>query len=91
MAILKIARMGHPVLGWRADEVADPAAPDVAALIANMFDTMVDAEGLGLAAPQVHESKRVVLFRTPGAADGADDAEWSGSADRSSPTMAPSS
>lgn len=90
MAILKIARMGHPVLHRRADEVADPAAPDIAALIASMFETMLDADGLGLAAPQVHEGKRVVLFRTPGAADdtaddpgddtgdGAEDTEWSG-------------
>jgi peptide deformylase len=79
MAILKIARMGHPVLHRRADEVADPAAPDLAALIDDMFETMVDADGLGLAAPQVHENKRVVIFRTPdAAAEGSDDAEWSG-------------
>ncbi len=66
MAILKIARMGHPALRRPAEEVADPVAPEIAALIVDMFDTMIDARGLGLAAPQVHVSKRVVMFRTPG-------------------------
>jgi peptide deformylase len=65
MAILKIARMGHPVLRQRAEPVADPAAPSVARLVADMVDTMVDAEGIGLAAPQVHVSQRIVVFHVP--------------------------
>jgi peptide deformylase len=78
MAILKIARMGHPVLKARAAEIEDPGAPEVAALIADMLETMADAEGLGLAAPQVHVSKRLVIFRIPPSGtedDDRDDAE----------------
>ncbi len=65
MAILKIARMGHPVLGRPALPVDDPAAPAIAHLIEDMLDTLVDAKGAGLAAPQVHVPLRLVLFRVP--------------------------
>ena len=74
MAILKIARMGHPVLLQRAEPVADPTDPVIARLIADMIETMEDAEGAGLAAPQVHVSLRLFVYRVPearssGAAD----------------------
>lgn len=62
MAILKIARMGHPVLARRADPVADPRAPEIKRLVADMIETMQDANGAGLAAPQVHVPLRVVVF-----------------------------
>ena len=65
MAILKIARMGHPVLKRRADDVADPTAADVRRLVADMLDTLRDAEGAGLAAPQVHVPVRLVIFQIP--------------------------
>jgi peptide deformylase len=65
MAILKIARMGHPVLRGVAAEVADPTAPEVKRLVADMAETLVDVAGAGLAAPQVHVPLRVVLFRVP--------------------------
>ncbi len=79
MAILKIARMGHPALRQRAAEVADPAAPGIAALVADMVDTMADADGLGLAAPQVHVDQRVVIFHAPRDDDEADEEEeWTG-------------
>ena len=65
MAILKIARMGNPVLRRRADPVADPAAPAVRALVEDMLETMEDANGAGLAAPQVHVPLRVVVFHVP--------------------------
>lgn len=65
MAILKIARMGHPVLRRVADPVPDPADPLVRRLAADMAETMVDAGGVGLAAPQVHESVRLIVFRLP--------------------------
>ena len=54
--------MGHPVLRRRADVVADPAAAEIRQLVADMIETMADADGAGLAAPQVHVSKRVVIF-----------------------------
>jgi peptide deformylase len=65
MAILKIARMGHPVLDRKADSVADPTDPAIARLIADMVETMTDAGGVGLAAPQVHVPLRVVVFFVP--------------------------
>ena len=65
MAILKIARMGHPVLSRPADPVADPTDPDIQRLIGDMLETLEDISGLGLAAPQVHAAKRVVIFHLP--------------------------
>jgi peptide deformylase len=62
MAILKIARMGHPVLVHPAQPIDDPSAEPVQRLIADMTETMFDAEGIGLAAPQVHRSLRLILF-----------------------------
>jgi len=63
MAILKIARMGHPVLLQRAAEVADPTSAEVRRLVADMIETMEDANGAGLAAPQVHVPLRLFVFR----------------------------
>jgi peptide deformylase len=65
MAILKIARMGHPVLRRVADPVADPTDPEIQRLILDMAETMEDASGAGLAAPQVHAAKRIILFVVP--------------------------
>lgn len=65
MAILKIARMGHPVLRRKAAPVADPAAPEIRRLLIDMAETLADIGGAGLAAPQVHVSQRVVIFRVP--------------------------
>lgn len=62
MAILKIARMGHPVLRHKAEPVADPTAPEVRQLVSDMIETMKDAGGTGLAAPQVHVAARVVVY-----------------------------
>ncbi|MBI1208358.1 MAG: peptide deformylase [Azospirillum sp.] len=70
MSLLKIARMGHPVLRRAAAEVADPAAPDIQCLVADMMATMIDAPGVGLAAPQVHVGRRVIVFRVPGGRGG---------------------
>jgi peptide deformylase len=65
MAILKIARMGNPVLIRRCDPVPDPRAPEIRRLVADMFETMEDAPGVGLAAPQVHVPLRLFVFRIP--------------------------
>lgn len=65
MAILKIARMGHPVLAEKARDVPDPTAPEIRRLIADMVETMIDANGAGLAAPQVHVPLRLVVFQAP--------------------------
>ncbi|MFT8472072.1 peptide deformylase [Acetobacter persici] len=74
MAILKIARMGHPVLLRRAEDVADVTAPEITSLIQDMMETLKDAGGVGLAAPQVHVSKRVFLYFVPESrSEGEDD------------------
>jgi len=72
MAILKIARMGHPVLDRVAAPVADPTAPEIRRLVADLAETLEDIGGQGLAAPQVHVSLRVVVLRVPGEAAGAE-------------------
>jgi peptide deformylase len=65
MAILKIARMGHPVLALPAQLVSDPKSPEIRSLVNDMVETMMDANGAGLAAPQVHVPLRVVVFQAP--------------------------
>ena len=76
MAILKIARMGHPVLLQRCAPVADPGAPDIRRLVRDMLETMDDAGGAGLAAPQVHVPLRLFVYRVSDtrAGDDPDDA-----------------
>jgi peptide deformylase len=65
MAILKIARMGHPILLQRAGEVADPAAPEIQRLIRDMAETLEDAGGVGLAGPQVYNALRLFIYLVP--------------------------
>ena len=72
MAILKIARMGHPVLLQKCEPVADPGAPEIRRLVADMIETMEDAPGAGLAAPQVHVPLRLFVFRVPRRAPASD-------------------
>lgn len=63
MSILKVARMGHPVLRAKARPVdkADLKTPAVQQFIDSMIDTMHEYSGVGLAAPQVHESLRLFV------------------------------
>ena len=63
MSILKVARMGHPVLRTRTKPI-DPSAiksPALQQLIDDMFQTMREYQGVGLAAPQVHETLRLFV------------------------------
>jgi len=78
MAILKIARMGHPVLKASAAPVEDPTAPEIATLVENMIETMIDASGTGLAAPQVHVPLRLVIFKVYPGRDPSEDGEDKG-------------
>ena len=75
MAILKIARMGHPVLKQVAAPVGDPKSAEIGRLIENMIDTLADAAGAGLAAPQVHVPLRLVMFHVPAARACEEDGE----------------
>jgi len=70
MAILKIARMGHPILLAKANKVADPSVPEIQNLLADMADTLADAGGVGLAAPQVHIPLRLFIFHVPASRSG---------------------
>jgi len=72
MSVLKIARMGHPVLLQRAEKVPDPTAPDISRLVADMIETMLDAPGIGLAAPQIHVPLRLFVLHLPAERSGAE-------------------
>ena len=74
MAILKIARMGHPVLRSPAEEIADPTSREIRRLVEDMLETLFDADGAGLAAPQVHVPRRLVIFKVPPERAGEDGA-----------------
>jgi peptide deformylase len=64
MAIRKIARLGHPVLRTLAAEVPVNLiqSEDIQRIISDMHETVLDADGAGLAAPQVFVSKQIVLL-----------------------------
>jgi peptide deformylase len=63
MAILKVARLGHPVLRTKALPVPVPeiGSPRIQHLIDDLFETMREYQGIGLAAPQVHVSARIFV------------------------------
>ena len=63
MSILKVARMGHPVLRQKARPLdrQELKRPAVQQFIDDMIETMHEYSGVGLAAPQVHESLRVFV------------------------------
>src|SRR5580765_728004 len=63
MAVLRIAKMGNPVLLRKSEPVADPAAPEIRRLVADMQETLEDIGASGLAANQVFVGKRVVVYR----------------------------
>ena len=67
MAIHEILHMGHPVLRQVAEkvspkEILDPSMKD---LISNMAETMKEKQGIGLAAPQIGVSKKIVVIKVP--------------------------
>jgi peptide deformylase len=63
MSILKVARMGHPVLRAKARAIdrGEIRSTGVQKLIDDMIETMVEYHGVGLAAPQVHEGVRLFV------------------------------
>jgi len=68
MSILKVARIAHPVLRSPAKPVPREAFRDTLfqKLIDDMRQTMYEYEGVGLAAPQVHEGLRLAVIEVPG-------------------------
>lgn len=63
MSILKVARMGHPVLRTKARAIdkAEIKMPGLQAFVDDMIETMQEYSGIGLAAPQVHHSLRIFV------------------------------
>jgi peptide deformylase len=64
MAIRKVARMGHPVLRLKARELSkeEIRSPATKQLVQDLFETMEEYGGIGIAAPQVHESLAVAII-----------------------------
>jgi peptide deformylase len=68
MSILKVCRLGHPVLRMQSQPVSPEtlATPPIQKLIDDMMHTMVEYYGVGLAAPQVHESLAIAVIESKG-------------------------
>jgi peptide deformylase len=64
VALLKIARLGHPVIRKGAESVGreELRNREIQRFIDDMIDTMRDADGVGIAAPQVHVAKEIVVI-----------------------------
>ena len=75
MSILKVARMGHPVLRAKAQPIDpnDIKSPRIQQLIDDMLETMNEYHGVGLAAPQVHERLRLFVAGFPSKGRDAED------------------
>ena len=69
--ILPIVAYGDPVLRKKGDEI-DEDYPDLEKLIENMFETMYDAHGVGLAAPQIGLPIRLFIVDAAPFAEGED-------------------
>jgi len=61
MAILKVRRYGDPTLRRRADSVGE-ITPETRRIVADMMETMYDEAGIGLAAPQIGVSVRLIVI-----------------------------
>jgi len=62
VAILKVAKLGSPVLRVLADPVEAIRDPEIQRLIDDMIETMRDSHSVALAAPQVHRSLQIVTI-----------------------------
>jgi len=84
MSILKVARMGHPVLREKARKVepSEIKSPAFQKLVDDMIETMKEYDGIGLAAPQVHEAVRLMVV-------GIEDGEGEGRRIRVLPVINP--
>lgn len=65
MSAKSIVRAGDPVLRRVAVPVADPTAPEIRDLVREMEASLAEAGGIGLAAPQIGISQRVILISVP--------------------------
>lgn len=65
MEIRPIIRMGNPILRLKANAVEPEHADSLTTIIPDMIATMRDAGGVGLAAPQIGISLRLMVFEVP--------------------------
>jgi peptide deformylase len=74
MSVLKVARIGHPVVRAPARDLTpkEIRSPEIQRLIDDMRRTMYEYDGVGLAAPQVHESLRLAVLEVPGSDERGD-------------------
>lgn len=69
MMLLKIRKYGDPVLETRCEPVTEFGTDELKQLVENMFETMYANKGVGLAAPQVGELKRLTVVDPSGGED----------------------
>ena len=64
MSILKVARLGHPILREKARDLTkeEIGSDEIQRLISDMIETMGEYGGIGLAAPQVHHPIRLAII-----------------------------
>jgi peptide deformylase len=62
MTVRRVLKMGDPLLYKKSESIAHFNTPELDSLVADMFDTMTELNGAGLAAPQIGVSQRVVIF-----------------------------
>jgi peptide deformylase len=75
VAILKVGRIGHPVVRSAAQPVPEAAirSKDVQRLIDDMIETMHEYDGVGLAAPQIHVGLRLAVLEVPAGDERSED------------------
>ena len=65
VSILKIAKIGHPILLKKTKEVKEIGSDNIKKIVYDMSETLLDTNGAGLAAPQVHINRQILIFRNP--------------------------
>jgi peptide deformylase len=60
--VYRIVKLGDPVLEREADDVTEFDTPELHQFIADMFESMYAAKGVGLAAPQIGVSKKIAVI-----------------------------
>jgi len=60
--LLQIAQLGHPVLRETAAPIENPKDAALQSLVEDMLATVTDVNGVGIAAPQVYESKQIFII-----------------------------
>ena len=59
---VEIAQLGHPVLRLQAKKINDVHSTEIIAIISNMLLALSESNGVGIAAPQIFESFRMIII-----------------------------